>query len=147
MYNVAKAKQYFWTVFGQYMAPVLSDNGNKINWLNYKTGIKHIYFKMDAGKDFASIGIELRHPDPVLQQQYFERFLKLQNIFEDVLQEQWLWQSHITDRHSNLYSKISKKINGVNIFDNHDWPAIISFLKPRLIGLDKFWNPVKDSLE
>ena len=147
MFNVAKSKQDFWTAFGQYMAPVFSDNCSKINWLNYTTGIKHIYFKMDAGKDFASISIELRHYDPVLQHQYFERLLNFKNLFEDILQEQWLWQLHITDQHSNLYSKISKRINGVNIFDNHDWPAIISFLKPRIISLDKFWNLVKDSFE
>ena len=147
MYNVAKAKQDFWTAFGQYIAPVLSNDGKKINWLNYKTGIKHIYFKMDAGKDFASIGIELRHPDPVLQHQYFDRLLNFKNLFEDILQEQWLWQLHVTDRHSNLYSKIFTTINGINVFDNRDWPAIISFLKPGIVDLDKFWNLVKDSFE
>jgi len=32
----------------------------------------------------------------------------------------------------------------VNIFDTNAWPAIISFLKPRIIALDKFWSLVKD---
>jgi hypothetical protein len=28
-----------------------------------------------------------------------------------------------------------------------DWPAIISFLKPRIIALDEFWENVKPGFE
>jgi len=35
----------------------------------------------------------------------------------------------------------------VNILKENDWPAIISFLKPRIIALDKFWILVKDSFD
>ena len=41
-------KQEFWTSFGLYMNPVLSSEGEKINWVNYKTGEKGIRFKMHA---------------------------------------------------------------------------------------------------
>lgn len=48
--QISQLRQEFWTTFGQYMSPVLSAEGGKINWLNYKTGIKHLHFKMDADK-------------------------------------------------------------------------------------------------
>jgi hypothetical protein len=35
--EAAQLKKEFWTVFGQYMAPVLSSEGEKISWGNYKT--------------------------------------------------------------------------------------------------------------
>jgi hypothetical protein len=146
MYNVAKTKQEFWTAFGLYMSPVLSSEKNKINWINYKTGIRQIYFKMDAGNGFASIGIELRQADRDLQQKYFDQLLKARNLLERIQEEEWAWQAQITDQYSNLYCRISREMSGVNIFDHNDWPAIIYFLKSRIIGLDKFWEQVKDGL-
>ncbi len=46
--DASKLKKEFWTAFGRYMKPVLSADGEKINWINYKTGEKDIVFKMDA---------------------------------------------------------------------------------------------------
>ena len=49
MYSKAEAtqlRQAFWTAFGQYMAPVPSAEGETTNWINYKTGFKHLYFRM-----------------------------------------------------------------------------------------------------
>ncbi|RZK28608.1 MAG: DUF4268 domain-containing protein, partial [Hymenobacter sp.] len=46
MYSKAEAtqlRQAFWTTFGQYMAPVPSAEGWPTNWINYKTGLKHVY--------------------------------------------------------------------------------------------------------
>jgi hypothetical protein len=35
----------------------------------------------------------------------------------------------------------------VNIFHEADWPAIISFLKPRIMALDEFWEIAKNVIE
>ena len=147
MYNVAKTKQDFWTAFGKYMSPVLSSEGNKVNWINYKTGIKQIYFKMDAGKNFATISIELRQPDASLQQRYFDQLIASRKILESIVKEDWIWELHIPDQHGNFYSRIYRQLTGVSIFENNDWPAIISFFKTRIKGLDQFWVQVKDILE
>ncbi len=49
-----------------------------------------------------------------------------------------------TDEDGKQVSRISSQLNMVNVFDMNDWPAIISFLKPRMLALDTFWNMVKD---
>jgi hypothetical protein len=36
-------------------------------------------------------------------------------------------------------SRIYCTLQPANIFKETDWPAIISFLKPRMIALDAFW--------
>jgi hypothetical protein len=146
MYDKAKTKQDFWTVFGQYMAPVLSAEGIRTNWMNYKTGIKHIYFRLEAENGYAYIGIEIRHPDINEQQAFFERMIPFKGLLEDKLQEVWEWQSMVKDTSSVTVSRISKRCINVNLYDQADWPAIISFLKPRLIALDQFWTEVKDIL-
>jgi hypothetical protein len=35
----------------------------------------------------------------------------------------------------------------VNLFNRDDWPALISFFKPRLVALDEFWNGAQYAFE
>lgn len=147
MYSRQEASQLrknFWTSFGQYMRPLPNAEGETVNWLNYKTGIRHLYFRMDADNKQAGIAIEMRHPDILLQQEYFQKFVALKNILHDTLQEEWEWQLHAVDEDGRPVSRIGKTINGVNIFNSSDWPAIISFLKPRMLALDHFWSLAKE---
>ncbi len=129
------------------MRPVAGAGDNKVNWLNYNTGIRHIYFRMDAGNNNATIAIELKHADETLRQHYFERLKQVKHLLEQSMGEAWDWQSRQKDEDGNIVSRISKTIEGVNIFNEPDWPTIISFLKPRMITLDEFWVMVNDGLE
>jgi hypothetical protein len=138
--EASQLKQLFWTTFGQYIAPQLSAEGLKVNWVNYKTGIKHLYFRMEADRRSASIAIEIAHPDAGLQELFFEQFKELKNILHSALQEDWEWQLHGTGNHGKIVSRIFKRIDGVSIFNKSDWPALISFFKPRIIALDTFWS-------
>jgi hypothetical protein len=78
--EASQLKQEFWTTFGQYISPQLSADGLKVNWVNYKTGIKYLHFKMEAGKRWASIAIEITHQDIGIQELFFEQFKELKNI-------------------------------------------------------------------
>jgi inhibitor of KinA sporulation pathway (predicted exonuclease) len=137
-------RKKFWTSFGQYMRPLPGANGETVNWLNYKTGIKHLYFRMDADTERASVSIEIRHPDLLLQQQYFQKLRQVKNMLEEQTGEEWQWQLHQSEEDGKIISRIISAVENVNIFDTNDWPTIISFLKPRLLALDKFWYEVKD---
>lgn len=150
MYSKQEAslvRKNFWTSFGQYMRPLPGADGETVNWLNYKTGIRQIYFRMDADKEKASIAIELRQTDPVQQQYYFEQLGQLRALLEEETGEKWDWQLLQKDEDGNMVSRIGTALSSVNIFNSNDWPAIISFLKPRMLALDRFWNMIKDSLE
>ena len=72
--EITQLRQAFWTTFGQYMQPVPSADGGPINWINYKTGLKHVYFRLQADNRHATIGIELTHPDAGLRELFFEQF-------------------------------------------------------------------------
>ena len=142
--EISKQKQAFWTAFGRYMKPVLSADSEEISWLNFKTGNKQVSIKMDVDSRQAYIAIVCHHPDPDRQHLYFDRFVQLKDIFYETLgEEDWTWQSIGTDEHGRSISTIHKELTGVNIFHNEDWPAIISFLKPRIIAMDAFWNMVR----
>ena len=145
--ETSKLRAEFWTTFGQYMSPILSFEGEKINWINYKTGEKNISFRMNADNTTAVIAIELTHADSEIRQIYFEQFLQLKNILHEILKEEWYWQLYTQDNNGKLLSRIYKEKKGCSIFKKDNWPDLISFFKPRIIALDEFWSSAKYSFE
>jgi hypothetical protein len=145
--QASQLRQAFWTAFGQYMGPVLSAEGLRTNWVNYKTGVKHIFFRMQADNKVAGISIEITHPDKELQQLFFEQFATYKNVLHSTLNEDWEWQLHTTDEYDKNISRIYKEITPVSIYQKEDWPQLISFFKPRIIALDEFWSDAKYAFE
>ncbi|MCC9167020.1 DUF4268 domain-containing protein [Pontibacter harenae] len=145
--QASQLRQSFWTTFGNYIAPHPAAEGLRVNWINYKTGIKDVYFRMRADKREASIAIELTHPDAEIQEMFYEQFLELKNYLHDTLGEEWEWELHSSDEFGKTISRIYKELKPVNVFNKDDWPALISFFKPRIIALDEFWSDAKYSFE
>ncbi len=150
MYSKQEASllnQQFWTALGKYMLPIPSAEGEKINWINYKTGEKNIRFVMEAENKIAKISIQLSHTDIAEQQFYFEKFAQLKKIFEQAVGKDWQWLALIENEHGKTISQISTKQNGLNILNKTDWPALISFFKKNLVALDTFWCENKFAFE
>lgn len=145
--EASKLRQEFWTSFGQYMSPVLSSEGEKIHWMNYKTGEKHIAFRLHADSQSAALSVALTHKDPVIRELYYDQFLQFRKLMEEVLGEPWTWARETIDDTGKTISSISTELKPVNIFTRQDWPLLISFFKSRLIALDTFWNQVKYGFE
>ena len=144
----SQLRQEFWTVFGQYMSPILSAEGEKINWINYKTGERNIHFKMETHTRFASIAIELSHPDTDIQQIYFDQFITLKNSLSSSLEEEWNWTSNkVSNETGKIISKIFITLDGKSVLNKSDWPELISFFKPRIIKLDQFWSSTRYAFE
>lgn len=144
--QASKLKTQFWTRFGQYMKPIPGAAGLPVNWINYKTGIKHIRFKMDADNKKAVIAIEIAHPKEEERSHYYNRFLALKNLLTTTTEFNWQWNETLQKDHRTI-SSISQQLDGANILNEADWPSIISFLKPRIMALDAFWEMVKDGFE
>lgn len=145
--EASRGKAEFWTAFGKYMRPVPSADGEKINWVNYHTGIKDVYFRMDAGSKSATISITMEHREKLMQELYFEQFLVLKRMLHDAVKEEWEWQLHESTQEGKVISRIYKTIGGVSVFNRDQWPELISFFKPRIIALDAFWAEAKYSFE
>lgn len=140
-------RQKFWTSFGQYMAPVPSASLVKVNWINYKTGIKGISFKMEADKDSAAVAIEILLPNTMLQHQYFAVFINFIKQFKELVGQGWIMEKEYINESPHPISKLFIELKEVNIFNEDDWPAIISFLKKNMMAIDVFWNEFKPAFE
>jgi hypothetical protein len=145
--EASRLRQEFWMIFGQYMVPVLSAEGNRINWVNYRTGIKNIVFRMDADHQKAVSGIEILHKDGTLRALYFNKFLELRKLFESSVPGKWTWVLDDQDEEGRPLSRIYQTLEPVNIFNKQDWPALISFFKERIIAFDGFWSEAKYGFE
>jgi hypothetical protein len=145
--DASRLRQEFWTIFGQYMTPVLSAEGIRINWVNYRTGIKHIVFRMNADHQKAFSGIELLHKEEALQEINYNKFLELKNIFEKAVPGNWMWKLHEQNEEGRRVSRIFQVMEPVNIFNKQDWPALISFFKTNVMAFDAFWTEAKYGFE
>ena len=126
------------------MKPIPGAGGEAVNWLNYKTGIRNIYFKMDADFRKASVSIELRHAAEPDRMSCYQQFEALKNLLEQSSLYEWQWQPAVEAESGQIISRIGQTLYDVNILREADWPAIITFLKPRIISLNSFWGFVKD---
>jgi hypothetical protein len=138
----AKIKIAFWTAYGVYMLPVPSSEGEKINWINYRTGEKYIQFKTEIENKTVTVAIVFNHPDSDIRALHFEQFEKFKMLFENEMNEEWVWQQSETNG-----TRIYTTLEGYSIFNKENWPNIISFLKQRMTALDSFWNNVKYAFE
>lgn len=145
--QASQLKQEFWTAFGRYMQPVPNAAGERINWVNYKTGVRQVFFRMDADGKQAVTSIRITHSDETERMLCYERFVSLRKLLQEALKEDWEWEPHTTDAYGKPMVVISKTLSGVNVFMRDSWPQIISFFKPRIIALDEFWLMVKDAFE
>ena len=143
----SRIREEFWTAFGKYMSPVPSAEGLKINWINYHTRVKDVYFRMEAGSRSAAIYISMEHRDPDIQELYFQQFLEFKNLLHGTLEEDWLWQLHVSNEDGKMVSRVYKDLQGVSVFNKNQWPDLISFFKPRIVALDAFWENAKYSFE
>jgi hypothetical protein len=140
--EAAQIKRTFWTTLGQYLAPIEGADGYKVNWLNYKTGFKDLYFRMDADRTQASIQIEMMQSDADLRLLYYEQFMEVAPILQQIVGEDWEWRQDVYNDLGQPMSTIGAQLTPVNIYQSSDWPKMIAFLKPRMIALDEFWSVV-----
>jgi len=141
--EASQLRQEFWTAFGLYMQPIPSADGGKVNWINYKTGEKDIYFRLSAGTCRAFIALQLAHRDEGIRQIYYEQLLQLRPLLDGEAKTPWEWSAAAEDEEGRAFAGAVQALDDVSIFRREDWPRLISFFKPRLLELDRFWSEAK----
>lgn len=150
MYSKEEAyliKKKFWTSFGKYMKLQTSASSLAVNWVNYKTGIKDLYFKTDVDNKQARIAIEIHSKDEGIRLLMYEQFQEYQVLFESQVGEEWIWWSSFFDWNGKEISKIELVKEKVSIFRESDWQEVVIFFKENLLKLDEFWETAKESFE
>src|SRR5690606_25342798 len=139
-----RLKEQFWTSFGRFMSLVPNEDGLKANWINYKTGVQHVFFRMEADSKTASIYIEINHPDEGLRELILAQFEEYRAILHAELEEEWTWDEVFYDADGKKTARIGTTLEQkASVFKVEDWPILIGFFKTRMIALDRFWSNAK----
>lgn len=145
--EASQIRHEFWTVFGRYMAPVPSADGELINWINYKSGFKDVHYKLETKRKSAIAGIYLTHPDLEIQEMFYQHFLEQKHILNDLTGYEWVWELQVTEDTGKIISRIYQEKKGLSVFNREHWPELISFFKSRIVALDEFWSMARYSFD
>jgi len=99
---------------------------------------------MNGGKNSADIFIEISHPDAQQRLLYYEQFYALKKFFDESLEGIWQWEFDVINGSGKTVSRIHSQLINVNVLRKKDWPAIITFLKTGITGIDRFWVDYKE---
>ncbi|MDB5202658.1 MAG: hypothetical protein JWQ27_2067 [Ferruginibacter sp.] len=140
-------RQQFWTKLGIYLSPIPSASGEKVNWINYKTGVKAIRFKMDADSSHAFILIEVTGKTAEERESAYTLLRSFKPALEEIMPGGLTWAENFEDEFGGLSGRVTMELQPANIFSTADWPAMISFFKEGMIALDEFWADYKEIFE
>ncbi len=145
--EASRIRKQFWTSLGQYLKPLPNADGEIINWINYRTGVKNIFIRLEANAKNAQIYLELNHADDGLRALIYEQFLELKPLFEQAAGKDWEWQAQTQNTDYKMVARITASLKACNIYQQQSWPQLIQFFKERLLALDAFWCDVKPIFE
>lgn len=144
--EAAVIRHRFWTALGKYLAPIPFAGNEKQNWINYKTGIKNIFFKTFADNKKASACIELAMASEEQREKKFHLLLNLIKQSGSSLKD-WQTEKKSYNEQGKPVALIYMDLYPVNIYKEEDWPLVIGFLKEKMIAFDAFWTQYKDIIE
>jgi Domain of unknown function (DUF4268) len=113
--------------------------GPKISWLNYKTGIRHIYFRQEADTDGVRVAIDIQHNDASLREVYYDQFWELETMLHQLSGMVWVWERHFHLDSGQEISRIWIGQPGLSIYTPDDWPAMFAFFERHMLALDEIW--------
>ena len=136
-------RREFWTSFGVYMKKYNKVYQGKINWVNYKTKCKDIYFRLDVTKKKASFSFDLQHRDTGMRELFYEQFTELKAVINDSFENELTWVSEFETEHGTS-SRIYTELENVSVFNKNDWHDVFPFLEKNIVSAHEFWNEFSD---
>lgn len=145
MYSKEEKKNFkieFWNRFSVYMRKHTQKHGT-INWSNYKTKIKDLYFRLDFNETEARFSIELQHPDSI-RELFYEQFTELKVLLEKALETKLVWEELYINEYDKAICRIYVVLPDVNLFNKDDWKKVTDFFENKMVKLHVFWMEYRE---
>lgn len=136
----------FWTEFQNEMRNVRSSCGRRINWINYPTGVKDIYVRMETNGKSTIFGIDIQPKDEGVRSILWEQMTELRQVLEQEMGEATAWSEHNREFADRTISRIYWEKQGLNFFDDADLPEIRNYLREKIVAFDTFYQEYKEIL-
>ncbi|MFM2377034.1 MAG: hypothetical protein RLZZ165_2131 [Bacteroidota bacterium] len=132
-------KVAFWTAFGIYMRQFPPTHDPKTKWVNYHTGVKGIYFRLEAEPAMVRVSVTLEHSDPGIRALFYEQWEELRTFLDRASSQSWTWVPKASLQDGRAISRIYVEKGGVRVFERSNWPEIFEFMSRALVPLDRVW--------
>jgi hypothetical protein len=134
----------FWLDFKKHMSKFKSSNGKRVNWLNYPTEIKDLYFRLEVNKNYIAVNFDFQFKDKTVREVFWEQMYELKQVFELELGNEGNWiENCFSDVVSN-FSRIQWKKEDLNYLKESNKQLIFEFFEQRLIAFDEFYQNFKE---
>lgn len=146
MFSKAEARalnERFYTAFGVYMRKHQPQADYGLRWLNYNTGVKEVYFRVEADKKSGRVCIDLQHSDAGMRALFFEQFLEFKKMLESYLETGLVWDEQYLLPNGREISRIYVQKEGLSLYNEDNWRDFFEFFEFYLIRLDAFWTDFK----
>ena len=142
--TVRNTKTLFYTSFGKFMGREKSNSAEKVKWINYQTGIKSIFVRLDANQKIARVSIDIQHKDVDIRELHYEQFIQLKKVFSSISEVNWIWEENYLSENNTEFSRIYSEHSNFNIYDKAKWKSAFNFYKKSLLHFDEFWCDYKE---
>ena len=132
-------KAKFWSDLNEELALVKGVHANKVNWTNFNTGIKNIYFRIDIEGDIPKICIDIQFLDAGIREIYYQQFEEFKERLNKSFKGEIKWLPTFEHSNTRTISRISVANPDLNTRNQDQWPEIYSFLIENFQVLESFW--------
>ena len=134
----------FWSEFEDFTKKKRTANNRKINWAQYKSGIKDIYFRMDFTTKEAFLAIDLQMRDVEIRELVWEQFMETESLLKKNVGAELEKFPNFSLEEGFEIHRMTWRLHGVNITNKKDYPKVVQFLSDKIQGLDAFWFEFSD---
>lgn len=139
-------KKEFWDKLGSKLNRKKNPYGTKVPWMNYRTRINGLYFRMEADEHGARLCIDLQFKDEGVREVFFEQFEEFKSMLDSKL-ENLQWQNEFEHTNGLTISRISAELHDHNLKNKDHWPEMHQFLVRNFVALDAFWVEFSEVFE
>ncbi len=136
----------FWTEFQNEMRNVRSSSGRRMNWINYPTGVKDVYVRMETNGKSTIFALDIQPKDDGIRSILWEQMTELRRVLEDEMGEATEWSEYNREFAGRTISRVYWQTDQLNFFNDADLPAIRKFLREKVIAFDVFYEEFKEIL-
>lgn len=134
----------FWDDFEVATRKKRTANNRKINWAQYKSGIKDIYFRLDFDTKEAFLAIDLQMRDAGIRDLVWDQFMETENLMKTHVGAELEFHPNFALSDDLEIHRMKWTLNEVNIANKKDYPKVVDFLSEKIQGLDRFWFEFSD---
>lgn len=147
MYSKDEEKQLrldFWGGLNAELELERGSHASKVNWMNFNTKIKPLYFRMEADENGARLCIDIQFLDKGIRELFYEQFTEFKDILNKRFDGNTKWQPEFEHSNGRTISRISMEEDKGSLYDREKWADMYVFLKENFIKLEEFWSEFGD---